>query len=289
MERDYKETQMKNKFLKGLVASVALAVSGFANADLISFQIGLDLYDEVDSSYNTSYNGNNRNAGYILDGGMDGFDHFGRFSNLYGLSLTRDVDVFQQLHTYRWIDTFTNNTQNDISASIEFFGNLGSDGSECRTITNFSLISHDRGCGTSSWDPIFGFVWGNNDWANANMSMSAISDNVRSTINLTLAAGESASIAHFATLQRDDADYYTDSFGRMWLNSGGELDNTNAENRTTQWAASQISSPYFDGVDANTVANIRNFNTVSVPEPSTLAIFALGIMGLASRKLKQQA
>ena len=32
-----------------------------------------------------------------------------------------------------------------------------------------------------------------------------------------------------------------------------------------------------------------NFNAVSVPEPSTLAIFALGIIGLASRRLKKQS
>lgn len=32
-----------------------------------------------------------------------------------------------------------------------------------------------------------------------------------------------------------------------------------------------------------------HYQTTSVPEPSTLAIFALGVLGLASRKLKKQA
>lgn len=43
-------------------------------------------------------------------------------------------------------------------------------------------------------------------------------------------------------------------------------------------------------VTTNNNANIRNImyiKTTDVPEPSTLAIFALGIMGLASRRLKK--
>ena len=39
----------------------------------------------------------------------------------------------------------------------------------------------------------------------------------------------------------------------------------------------------------NNGAIISSFNTTSVPEPSTLAIFALGIMGLAARRFKKQA
>lgn len=42
----------------------------------------------------------------------------------------------------------------------------------------------------------------------------------------------------------------------------------------------------FDRTQVST-ANFR-FETTSVPEPSTLAIFALGIMGLASRRFKKQ-
>jgi hypothetical protein len=35
--------------------------------------------------------------------------------------------------------------------------------------------------------------------------------------------------------------------------------------------------------------NLRSFASTDVPEPSTLAIFALGIMGLASRRFKKQS
>ncbi|MCJ8318190.1 MAG: PEP-CTERM sorting domain-containing protein [Colwellia sp.] len=57
-----------------------------------------------------------------------------------------------------------------------------------------------------------------------------------------------------------------------WIGSGNELLNL------TQFVQTQ-------GI---TVDNIRAYTATSVPEPSTLAIFALGIMGLASRRFKKQ-
>jgi len=49
-----------------------------------------------------------------------------------------------------------------------------------------------------------------------------------------------------------------------------------------------LGSAYWDDISLTTTAN-TNSAPSSVPEPSTLAIFALGLMGVASRRFKKQS
>ena len=55
------------------------------------------------------------------------------------------------------------------------------------------------------------------------------------------------------------------------------------------YADSFISNPDFSGLNSSQQSSIVNFNVTEVPEPSTLAVFALGLVGLASRKFKKKA
>ena len=62
--------------------------------------------------------------------------------------------------------------------------------------------------------------------------------------------------------------------------------NTTATSLTVKFASSLNQGPSDEWW---AVDNVVITDNVSVPEPSTLAIFALGIMGLASRRMKKQA
>ena len=59
------------------------------------------------------------------------------------------------------------------------------------------------------------------------------------------------------------------------------------QNITGTWTLS-IFDDYQPGENNNLISYSITATTTSVPEPSTLAIFALGIMGLASRRFKKQ-
>jgi hypothetical protein len=65
--------------------------------------------------------------------------------------------------------------------------------------------------------------------------------------------------------------------------------------RAMDWAqAAAISTaltnaPRYDGLTDVQISYVANWGATEVPEPSTLAIFALGLMGLASRRFKKQS
>ena len=55
-------------------------------------------------------------------------------------------------------------------------------------------------------------------------------------------------------------------------------------NTRFQWSQVTHSGTAFDNW---AIDNVKLTNNASVPEPSTLAIFALGLMGLVSRRFKR--
>ena len=73
--------------------------------------------------------------------------------------------------------------------------------------------------------------------------------------------------------------------GQRWNASGGTGFGFEAGNACAGFDL----DGFFQGCDAQPATNIfQVVSAASVPEPSTLAIFALGIMGLASRRFKKQ-
>jgi hypothetical protein len=81
-----------------------------------------------------------------------------------------------------------------------------------------------------------------------------------------------------------------DSYGsRFGISEFGESVVANQAGGTTYDARLDISAYVKDrGVLGQNYNHVFKAVTTSVPEPSTLAIFALGIMGLASRRFKKQ-
>lgn len=186
---------MKNKFLKGLVASFALAISGFANAGLISIDFGPESseVDGVDFLFNLA-----TPTSIIGDATLELYLQ-GDFC--CGDSATEYADIFLDgLSLGRVLDEITGNDR-------------------------FNFPIND--IAQSAFDPILGSA----------------------TITL----------AEMLPMLAD---------GNIILS---------------------INTSSAVGAVTTTVSGTLSFETVDVPEPSTLAVFTLGLMGLASRKFKKQA
>ncbi len=146
-------------------------------------------------------------------------------------------------------------------------------------------------------------IFGNND------VIGSISWEIRSFSGVNpgslLFSGEESTVTLFDTgLNKsgwDLIDYsinvnsFNLSAGSYWLgikaNAAGNVHwtgtygNTNLSQALKATATSGLYASYL-GSNSDTVFRLEN--NVTVPEPSTLAIFALGIMGLASRRFKKQ-
>jgi hypothetical protein len=95
--------------------------------------------------------------------------------------------------------------------------------------------------------------------------------------------------------------------GASWLNLGDLVGMNNIWTFTTfdlsgySWANTQVNAGLQVKLDIDTsgegwivtleesILSVDGGAATAVPEPSTLAIFALGIMGLASRRFKKQS
>ncbi len=69
----------------------------------------------------------------------------------------------------------------------------------------------------------------------------------------------------------------------------GPIVKTGNELRTSRDIVFDNGDRITGGVTLSSLANTVSVNSVNVPEPSTLAIFALGMIGLASRRFKKQS
>jgi len=79
---------------------------------------------------------------------------------------------------------------------------------------------------------------------------------------------------------------YRDTWGQVSLTLSGAALSTNTK---FQWVQLDHSGTTFDNWAIDNVQLFDNNATQSVPEPSSLAILALGMIGLVSRKLKKQS
>jgi hypothetical protein len=205
----------------------------------------------------------NRPLGSVADGGADSFDNFGFYnSGTTGLAQTRHVELLAG-NTFRFFDTFTNTGSTAIRTSVNFFGNLGSDGDELVSVARNGLIvtCQDDGAGLCVEDAVLALVSGNNGLAAAAITPDRY--NVR--FALDVAAGQSVSLLNFAFLARDEA---------------GPLASDVTLARTTGEAL--LAAPRTEGLSAAQIAGVVNFRAASaVPEPTTWAMMLLGFAAMA--------
>lgn len=273
---------MKNKFLKGLVASFALAVSGVVNAGLIDY-----------GSSGVSNDGTLANGASIVNDSYYGLNALSTSSNSR-LDFGGDLTEFDMLGGYSFMTWFKTDTMG--YSGILQFGNC------CSPRNGYSLQATASGLrfwGGSDLDNsnynIFTDVnYADNQWHHIGVNVgdngltsiffdgsvlaSSLFSNMTDTSPSLAQGGLGASVAPYIGGENVDGQvisatkFYDDIqvFSRSLSNSEWSL------------AASQ------DGIRGDVL--YMNFEEpVDVPEPSTFAIFALGIIGLASRKFKKQA
>lgn len=213
----------------------------------------------------------NQPLGAVYDGGNGAFDVFGFYNQgTAGLSQARQVDLLSG-NVFRFFDTFTNAGSQSVTTTLNFFGNLGSDGDERVSTAQGGLFvtCQDDGGGTCTEDPVLALVSGNNG-----LGRGAITpDRYNVGYTVTLAPGQSLSLLNFAFLASDVAGPTVDDVA-LAFDTGRSL----------------LSAPRLEGLSAEQVARIANFAT-AVPEPGSLALAltGLGLLGRRLRRLRRAA
>lgn len=222
---------MKNKFLKGVFASFALAASGIANASIIPYGA------QIDVSSTTVTDDWGWNECYVTPGNSRGIATSTVLSGCTGNSLMMGVRLVGS-------DTY------DLLGAASF-----------ETVTEWVnlqsgsvvLDNWENGLNWYFNDYSWGFTTGNEIFqrsADTNIDVNWGSENNFNNVGLSWHTDPGVNLtAGWRFNKGGTAINANNSYERVWL-----------------------------------TANVQE-----VPEPSTVAIFALGLMGLASRKFKKQA
>lgn len=209
---------MKNKFLKGLVASFVLSISGVVNAGLIEFTDFSDWENNSENITTIDFNGSQGQTGYINRGSS--FLIGGVTFNSGTIYSIYDFSGDAAFHDSGWLDLEDGNYMATFSQAI-------------------TSLSFD-----------FGDFYSN-------------------AMNLTVTTNTGEII---------QGSSLADSFGFIGFTTESAFTSVSFQTTGT-------TGPYW-GFDNLSYGNAK---LSEVPEPSTLAVFALGLMGLATRKFKKQA
>jgi hypothetical protein len=112
--------------------------------------------------------------------------------------------------------------------------------------------------------------------------------------DFTIAAVDNGVVKFDWSYTTEDWGQQFDPFGVIFNGEYTQLSNS-ASSGTYSWNVNAgdvfgFRSRTTDGIYGSSVTTISNFSAPAVvPEPSTFAIFALGIMGLASRRIKKKS
>ncbi len=210
---------------------------------------------------------NNRALGQVVDGGNYAFDAFGFYNSGVGsLGQSRQVELLSG-NVYRFFDTFTNTSDASVTTTLNFFGNLGSDGDELVSHNGKGLIVSctDDGAGQCTDQPVLALVSGNNGLGQAALAPDRY--NVGYTISL--APGQSLSLLNFAFLASDVAG--PTAADQLLAQSTG---------------LALLSDPRLEGLSSQQIASIANYTISPVPEPAGwgMALAGLAAIGLMKRR-----
>lgn len=252
-----------------LVLCVALATALAPAFAAEQFAASADIFNG--SGYGQNYFGAggttplyNQALGQVVDGGNGAFDAFGFYNSGVGaLSQTRQVELLSG-NVFRFFDTFTNQGVSSITTTLNFFGNLGSDGDELVSSAKPGLLvsCENDGSGSCGSDPVLALVSGNSGLGHAAITP----DRYNVSFAVTVKPGESLSLLNFAFLASDVNGL---TVSDLWL--------------AQSTGAALLSAPRLEGLSAQQIATIANFTT-PVPEPKTWAMLALGLGLLALRR-----
>jgi len=259
------------------ILAAALAIAAPAMASAQQFAATPDIF--TGTGYAKQYIGRGGTVqpsgawlGSVHDGGFDSFDNFGFYNAGVGvLAQDRQVDLLSG-NVFRFFDTFTNTSSATITTTVNFFGNLGSDGDERISHQGGGLIvtCEDDFAGGCANDAVLALVSGNNGLAQQSISP----DRYNVGFALKLAAGESTSLMNYAFLARD-ANGPLPSDVALALTTGQQL----------------LRAPRLDGLTNQQIGRIANFTFAApVPEPASWAMLIVGIgaLGAMTRRTRRR-
>jgi hypothetical protein len=266
-----KEEKMNNKSILSIINAGLLTFSLSCNAAQFTFD------ENVEGGAGGSYIGPGVDfsfLGGVLDGGRDAFDGYGGVTNLGGLEFSRHTDALTGLNTFRFLDTFTNNTNQAISTTVRFYGNLGSDTNGSVVFDHEFFMTTCQFAGACVGDPVISHVFGNNAFTQNNISASFTTSNILGyniDTMLTLAPGESAGLLFFAFLASEETGTNHSLDGPLAVSIGASL----------------VANPILTGLTQSEIDSIVNYSVV--PLPSSVWLFGsglIGLIGLVRRKNK---
>lgn len=259
---------MFTRFVTATAAALLLGVSAHA----APLQATGGIFDG--SGYGTSYTGAggttpiyNQALGQIVDGGNGAFDAFGFYnSGTAGLTQTRQVELLSG-NVFRFFDTFTNTSNQAITTTLNFFGNLGSDGDELIQYNQGGLIvsCEDDWTGQCGSDPVLALVSGNNG-----LGVAAITpDRYNVSFTVSIAPGAALSLLNFAFLSSDE-NGPTAADVVLAQSTGLDL----------------LNDPRLEGLTEAQLATLANYTLNHVPEPSSMVLMltALAALGWRSQR-----
>lgn len=252
---------MHTRFIAVALAATFLAAPA-AHADQIT--AGNDIFNGVD--YGSRYTGAggytspaHQALGAVVGGANQAFDAFGFYNAGVGsLQQVRQVELLGG-NVYRFFDSFTNTGATQVTTTLNFFGNLGSDGDELVSHDASGLIVSctDDGQSQCTGQPVLALVSGNNGLGQAALSPDRY--NVRYSVSL--APGQTLSLLNFAFLA-SDASGPTAADQALARQTGMDL----------------LAAPRLDGLNAAQVASIANYTITAVPEPGSWALMLTGLV-----------
>ncbi|MBL8745406.1 MAG: hypothetical protein JNK58_03515 [Phycisphaerae bacterium] len=287
----------------GCAIAASLAIAAAANAqyvippDIYQDQQGFDVGPSyvgpiIPGAYVDPY-GTADYRGAASEGDYDAYDGAGvilmstptttRGNPTSPIIVSRRADALQSLNVYRWIDTYTNITEEATTFTAYFWTNLGSDGGDVVALQDpfrFVSFENDPDDGETPTDPVVAMMHGNNQWTVGHVFLERFgfqrgdgnffADDVLRTFRLTLEPGQSVSLM-FA----DFLAFTPDEFGFQ----GSPQDVADALARTQQLL--EDPSPLFADLGRGQAESIINW---TIPSPASAPFLAIGLVLVRRRR-----
>lgn len=292
---------MKFKFLKTVLVSSVLVVNSFANAGIITLDNTLNLNDalaDTESNFHPQGLGYDTATNELLFFQQSSqiiyrTDLEGTIQGALNVNLHHSTSVAGDGGSYYASDYTSNGSGTDIFSVNKTTGVRQGITSETAAVGGYPIDVRNSvlyRTNNTLWTAGCGYDWGCLD----QILISSINsvDTISQTVSLTSANGIGDIAVDYVNNQIWTIDYSASALLRQFdLTTGNEISSFDfgLDGLTAGITYANDKLYYYDwNSGSGSTLSRFSLNSTDVPEPSTLAIFALGMIGLASRRFKKQ-